>query len=412
MSSKKRSLGKTGKMTHDVQTRLIHEGQARSAHGETCEPIYLTSGFTYETAEQAEARFRGDNDEQGKFIYTRYGNPSIHLFEERLRILEGAETCVAMGSGMAAMAASLLCHLQTGDHVVASKVLFGSCLQVLQTYLPRFGIESTLVDGANLDAWAQAIRPGQTKALFCETPANPTLSLVDIQSVAAIAHDASALMIVDNAFSSPAVQQPLALGADIVTYSATKHLDGQGRCMGGAVLCSETFYQEHLEHYHRHMGPSLSPFNAWSLAKSLETLELRVARMSDHAHQIAQALAHMPSIKRVLYPGLESHPQIHLARNQMRTGGSLMAFEVKGGKQEAFTLLNHLNLILISNNLGDAKTLATHPATTTHRILGEQGRAEAKISDAMIRLSVGLENPNDLIADLDTAANQLKIRAS
>lgn len=391
-------------MTHDPQTRLIHEGIERSPYGETSEALYLTSGFVYGSAEQAEARFRGDEEEQGKFIYSRYGNPSVQLFEERLRILEGAEVCVATSSGMSAMAASLLCHLRAGDHVVASKVLFGSCLQVLQTYLPRFGIETTLVDGADLAAWQDAIRPGQTKALFGETPANPTLSLVDIKAVADVAHEAGALLIVDNAFSSPIVQRPMALGADVVTYSATKHLDGQGRCMGGAVLCSEAFYKDHLQHYHRHMGPSLSPFNAWSLAKSLETLDLRVTRMCETALQIAKSLEAVPGIRRVLYPGLKSHPQHDLTQAQMQSGGSLLAFEVGGGKQEAFAFLNRLTLILISNNLGDAKSLATHPATTTHRTLGEDGRAEAGISDALIRLSIGLETSEDLLRDLGNAA--------
>ena len=236
-------------MTLSPQTRLIHEGMTRSQFGETSEAIYLTSGFVYDTAEQAEARFRGDADEQGKYIYSRYGNPSVSLFEERLRLIEGAEVCVATGSGMSAMAASLLCHLKAGDHVVASNVLFGSCMQVLQTYLPRYGIETTLVDGDDLQAWAEAIRPGQTKALFCETPANPTLALVDIAAVSELAHQAGAWMIVDNAFASPVVQKPYSLGADIVTYSATKHLDGQGRCMGGAILCSQAFYDQHLQHF-------------------------------------------------------------------------------------------------------------------------------------------------------------------
>ena len=391
-------------MTHDPQTRLIHEGLHRSAYGETAEALYLTSGFVYESAEQAEARFRGDEEEQGKFIYSRYGNPSVQLFEERLRLLEGAEMCVATSSGMSAVAASLLCHLCAGDHVVASKVLFGSCLQVLKTYLPRFGIETTLVDGADVDAWHAAVRPGQTKAFFCETPANPTLALVDIRAVATLARDAGALMIVDNAFSSPVVQRPLALGADVVTYSATKHIDGQGRCMGGAVLCSEQFYSDYLQHYHRHMGPSLSPFNAWSLAKSLETMDLRVTRMCENALRIAEALETQPGISRVFYPALPSHPQFDLANIQMMNGGSLLAFEVEGGKAEAFAFLNRLNLILISNNLGDSKSLATHPATTTHRTLGKGGRAEAQISDALIRLSVGLESSKDLLRDLSQSS--------
>ena len=390
-------------MARTPQTRLIHEGSQRSHYGETAEPIYLTSGFVYDSAEQAEARFRGDEGEQGKFIYSRYGNPSIQVFEERLRLLEGAQACVATGSGMSAMAASLLCYLRAGDHVVASTVLFSSCLQILQTYLPRFGIDVTLVDGADLKAWEAAIRPGKTKVFFCETPANPTLALVDIAAVANIAHGVAALMIVDNAFACPIVQKPLDLGADVVTYSATKHMDGQGRCMGGAVLCAEEFYRDHLQPYHRHMGPHMSPFNAWSLAKSLETLDLRVTRMCENALQIAQTPEKSPRIRRVLYPGLKSHPQYDLAQRQMQSGGSLLAFEVEGGKQEAFALLNHLKLILISNNLGDSKSLATHPATTTHQTLGEDGRAAAHISDALIRLSVGLENSEDLIADLLTA---------
>ena len=390
-------------MTHSPQTRLIHEGMTRSQFGETSEAIYLTSGFVYDTAEQAEARFRGDESEQGQYIYSRYGNPSVSLFEERLRLVEGAEVCVATGSGMSAMAASLLCHLKAGDHVVASNVLFGSCMQVLQTYLPRYGIETTLVDGDDLQAWADAIRPGQTKALFCETPANPTLALVDIAAVSDLAHQAGAWMIVDNAFASPVVQKPYSLGADIVTYSATKHLDGQGRCMGGAILCSQAFYEEHLEHYIRHLGPSISPYNAWSLAKSMETLDLRVRRMCDHALSVAKALAESCAVERVLYPGLASHPQHQIAARQMLNGGSLLAFEVKGNKARAFEVLNRLDLVLISNNLGDAKSLATHPATTTHRALGADGRRQAGISDSMIRLSVGLESVDDIVADLTQA---------
>ena len=390
-------------MTLSPQTRLIHEGMTRSQFGETSEAIYLTSGFVYDTAERAEARFRGDEGEQGQYIYSRYGNPSVSLFEERLRLVEGAEVCVATGSGMSAMAASLLCHLKVGDHVVASNVLFGSCMQVLQTYLPRYGIETTLVDGDDLQAWAEAIRPGQTKALFCETPANPTLALVDIAAVSDLAHQAGAWMIVDNAFASPVVQTPYSLGADIVTYSATKHLDGQGRCMGGAILCSQAFYDEYLEHYIRHLGPSISPYNAWSLAKSMETLDLRVRRMCDNALSVAKALAESCAVERVLYPGLASHPQHQIAAKQMVNGGSLLAFEVKGDKARAFEVLNRLDLVLISNNLGDAKSLATHPATTTHRALGEDGRRHAGISDSMIRLSVGLESVDDIVADLTQA---------
>ena len=390
-------------MTLSPQTRLIHEGMTRSQFGETNRAIYLTSGFVYDTAEQAEARFRGDADEQGKYIYSRYGNPSVSLFEERLRLVEGAEVCVATGSGMSAMAASLLCHLKAGDHVVASNVLFGSCMQVLQTYLPRYGIETTLVDGDDLQAWAEAIRPGQTKALFCETPANPTLALVDIAAVSELAHQAGAWMIVDNAFASPVVQKPYSLGADIVTYSATKHLDGQGRCMGGAILCSQAFYDEHLEHYIRHLGPSISPYNAWSLAKSMETLDLRVRRMCDNALLVAKALGRAVRWSGFYTLELANHPQHQIAARQMLNGGSLLAFEVKGDKARAFDVLNRLDLVLISNNLGDAKSLATHPATTTHRALGEDGRRQAGISDSMIRLSVGLESVDDIVADLTQA---------
>ena len=384
----------------DLQTQLIHGGYDRSPHGETSEALYLTSGFVYDSAEQAQARFQGAEGEADKFIYSRYGNPTVRIFEERLRLIEGAEVCVATASGMAAMAGSLLSHLQAGDHVVASRVLFGSCLQVLTTYLPRFGIEVTLVDGTDLDAWAGAIRTGQTRALFCETPANPTLALVDLQGVADLAHGAGALLIVDNAFASPAVQLPMDFGADIVTYSATKHMDGQGRCMGGAILCSQAFYGQYLEHYMRHLGPCLSPFNAWSLAKSLETLDLRVERMVNTAQQIAEALEACPTVARVHYPGLKTHSQHALAAQQMHRYGSLLAFEVAGGQAQAFRVLNALNLVLISNNLGDSKTLATHPATTTHRTLSEGARAEAGIGDGLIRLSLGLESVRDIEADV------------
>ena len=386
-----------------IAAQLIHGGIKRSHFGETSEALYLTSGFTYQNAEQAEARFRGDEDQEGEYIYSRYGNPTVTLFEERLKLLEGAEVCVGTCSGMAAMAASLLCHLKSGDHVVASRVLFGSCMQVLTTYLPRWGIDCTLVDGPDLGAWEQAVEPGRTKALFCETPANPTLELVDIQGVGEIAKAAGALFIVDNAFSSPVVQRPMEFGADIVTYSATKHIDGQGRCMGGAILCSQAFYDEHLEHYIRHLGPSLSPFNAWTLAKALETLELRVTRMCENAQKVAEFLEAQSAVSRVLYPGLASHPQSEIASRQMRGGGSLLAFEVDGGKAKAFKVLNALELVLISNNLGDAKSLATHPATTTHRALGEEGRQLAGITDGMIRLSVGLEPAALLIQDLEQA---------
>ena len=385
---------------HD-ETALIHGGLDRSHYGETAEALYLTSGFVYESAEQAEARFKG---EDAGFIYSRYGNPTVGLFERRMAELEGTETCFATASGMAAVFSSLACQLEAGDHIVASRVLFGSCLQVVTSILPKFGIEYSLVDGADLKAWQQAIKPN-TKLFFCESPANPTLSLVDIAGLAALAKQADARLVVDNAFASPAVQNAKALGADIVIYSATKHIDGQGRCLGGAICCSDAFFKEKLQPFVRHTGPAMSPFNAWVLAKSLETLGLRVDRMSSSACSIAKALGQLPFVEQVAYPGCASHPQHALAETQMKSGGSLLTFKVVGDKAATFRLMNCLNLIKISNNLGDSKSLITHPATTTHRTLAGEDREVCGITDNLLRLSVGLEAAEDLVSDLEQAGS-------
>ena len=382
-----------------VQSQLVHQGLDRSGFGETAEALYMTSGYVYDSAEQAEARFKGEDE---GYIYSRYGNPTVSLFENRLAALEGTDVCVALSSGMAAMHAALACQLRAGDHIVASRALFGSCLQVITNLLPRYGVSFTLIDGGDLDAWETAIKPN-TKVFFCETPANPTLALVDIEAVGKIAKAAGLCFIVDNAFASPVVQRAAPLGADVVTYSATKHIDGQGRCMGGAVCCSQEFYDEHLQFYIRHTGPSLSPFNAWNLAKALETLDLRVSRMADNALAVAEFLSDHPNILRVNYPGLESHEHHDIAKKQMLNGGTLVAFQIKGGKANAFKTLNALQMIKISNNLGDSKSLITHPATTTHRVLSEEERWEIGITNCMVRLSLGLEKSDDLIADLDNA---------
>lgn len=382
-----------------VQSQLVHQGLDRSGFGETAEALYMTSGYVYDSAEQAEARFKGEDE---GYIYSRYGNPTVSLFENRLAALEGTDVCVALSSGMAAMHAALACQLRAGDHIVASRALFGSCLQVITNLLPRYGVSFTLIDGGDLDAWEAAIKPN-TKVFFCETPANPTLALVDIEAVGKIAKAAGLCFIVDNAFASPVVQRAAPLGADVVTYSATKHIDGQGRCMGGAVCCSQEFYDEHLQFYIRHTGPSLSPFNAWNLAKALETLDLRVSRMADNALAVAEFLSDHPNILRVNYPGLESHEHHDIAKKQMLNGGTLVAFQIKGGKANAFKTLNALQMIKISNNLGDSKSLITHPATTTHRVLSEEERWEIGITNCMVRLSLGLEKSDDLIADLDNA---------
>ncbi len=377
-------------------TKLVHGGTMRSSFGETSEAMFLTQGFIYDTMEAAEARFKG---EDSGFIYSRFSNPTVAMFEARMALLEGAEAARATASGMAAVTASLRGLVKAGDHVVAAKALFGSCRYVVEDLLPRFGVASTLVDGADLDQWRAAMRP-QTKTLFLESPTNPTLELVDIAAVADIAHRGGATLVVDNVFATPMYQSPLALGADCVVYSATKHIDGQGRCLGGVILASNQFIDTHVHNLLRQTGPALSPFNAWVLLKGLETLPVRVAAQVASAAKVADVLAVQPGIKAVLYPGRADHPQAALARRQMKGGGTLVTFEVEGGKAAAFRLANALEVIGISNNLGDAKSLITHPSTTTHQRLSAEVRAGLGINDAMVRLSVGLEDVEDLIDDL------------
>lgn len=381
------------------QTLAVHGGTTRSPFGETSEALYLTSGYVYESAEQAAARFTGEDE---GYIYSRYGNPTVTMFEERMAAFEGAPCARATASGMAAVTAAFLCHLKAGDHVVSSRALFGSCRYIIEDLLPRFGIASTLVDGRDLTAWQAAARP-ETKAFFLESPSNPTLEIIDIAAVADIAHKAGARLIVDNVFATPVLQRPMTLGADVVVYSATKHIDGQGRCLGGVILCHEDFHKDHLRQFIRQTGPSISPFNAWVLLKSIETLDLRVRAHCAGAAKVADALAAHPKVTRVLYPGRKDHPQHELAMKQMSAGGNVVAFDVKGGKDAAFRVANALNLVVISNNLGDAKSLITHPATTTHQRVKPEVRAELGIGPGLLRLSVGLEDPADLVDDLNQA---------
>ncbi|HEU0017543.1 MAG TPA: O-succinylhomoserine sulfhydrylase [Methyloceanibacter sp.] len=380
-------------------TRLVHEGTLRSQFGETSEAIFLNSGYVYDNAEQAERRFKGE--EEG-FVYSRYANPTVDMFERRMCALEGAEAARGTASGMAAVNASLFSFLKAGDHVVSARALFGSCRYIVEDLLPRFGVETTLVDGRDLSAWERAMKRN-TRAVFFETPTNPVLELVDIEAVAKIAHRAGALVVVDNVFATPMLQRPIPLGVDIVVYSATKHIDGQGRCLGGVVLGSKDFIEGKLHTYLKQTGPSLSPFNAWVLLKGLETLPLRVERHCASAAAIADFLAGRKEVARVFYPGRDDHPQRELAKRQMAGGGPIVAFEVNGAKPEAFRFMNALHIFKISNNLGDAKSLATHPATTTHQRLTSEQRAELGIFDRSIRLSIGLEDVEDLKADLDQA---------
>jgi O-succinylhomoserine sulfhydrylase len=380
-------------------TQLVHGGTTRSQHGETSEAIYLTQGFVYETGEAAEARFKG---EAPGFIYSRYANPTVDMFEKRMCLMEGAEDARATASGMAAVAAALLCSLRAGDHVVAARALFGSCRWIIETLMPRYGIETTLVDGTSIEAWEGAIRKN-TKLLFLESPTNPTLEVIDIAAVAAIAEGIGARVVVDNVFATPLQQKPLELGAHVVVYSATKHIDGQGRCLGGVILSDKKWIDENLHDYFRHTGPSLSPFNAWALLKGLETLPVRVRQQTESAGRIAGHLACHPKVARVIYPGRNDHPQADVIARQMKGGSTLICFEVKGGKPAAFATQNALEIIRISNNLGDAKSLITHPATTTHKNLTEEARLELGINPGTVRLSVGLEDADDLIEDLDRA---------
>jgi O-succinylhomoserine sulfhydrylase len=378
------------------ETHLVHAGQMRSNFGETSEALYLTQGFVYDSAAQCAARFKG---EEPGFLYSRFSNPTVAMFEARMATFEGAEAARATASGMAAVTTALLGQLRAGDHVVAAKALFGSCRWVVEELLPRFGVASTLVDGLDLGQWQAAVRPN-TKTFFLESPTNPTLDIIDIAAVAAIAHAAGATLLVDNVFATPLWQSPLALGADCVVYSATKHIDGQGRCLGGIILSSEEFIQKHVHMFLRQTGPCMSPFNAWVLLKGLETLHLRVRRQTETAAAVAAALAAHGKIKRLIYPGRPDHPQAETARKQMRAGSTLVAFEVDGDQAATFRFLDALELIAITNNLGDAKSLVTHPATTTHQRLTPEQRAELGISDGLVRFSAGLEHPDDVIEDL------------
>jgi O-succinylhomoserine sulfhydrylase len=384
-------------------TQLVHGGSMRSSFGETSEALFLTQGYLYDTMEQAEARFKG---EAPGFIYSRFANPTVAMFERRMALLEGAEAARATASGMAAVTAALMGQLKAGDHIVAAKALFGSCLYVVEELLPRFGVASTLVEGSDLAAWRAAMRPN-TRTTFLESPTNPTLEVIDIAAVAQIAHEHGATLVVDNVFATPLLQHPLQLGADCVVYSATKHIDGQGRVLGGVILASDAFINDHIHNFLRQTGPSLSPFNAWVMLKSLETLPVRVAAQVRSAEKIADYLADHPSIARVLYPGRSDHPQAALVKRQMSGGGTLVAFGVKGGKAAAYKMANALSIIGISNNLGDAKSLITHPATTTHQRLKPEARADLGIGEGMLRLSVGLEDAEDLIEDLEQALGSL-----
>jgi len=379
------------------RTRLVHAGSRRSQYGEVSEAIFLTQGFVYDSAEQAEARFVALGDDE--YIYARYGNPTVRMFEERIAALEGAQDAFATASGMAAVNGALMAGIKAGDHVVAARALFGSCLYICETLLPRYGVEVTFVDGTDPDQWRAAVRP-DTRLCFLEAISNPTLEVIDIAAVAEIAHEAGALLIVDNVFATPVFQRSLELGADVVIYSATKHIDGQGRCLGGVVLGSREFIRTTLEPYLKHTGGALSPFNAWVMLKGLETLDLRCRAQAETAIDIARALEGHASLERVIHPFLPSHPQHDLARRQMSKGGTVLSLVVRGGKDGAFRFLDGLKIVKISNNLGDAKSLITHPATTTHQRLSPEQRAALGISDGLVRLSIGLEDADDLHADI------------
>ena len=380
------------------RTQAVRGGQVRTPFQETCEPLIFTAGYAYETAEEAEARFKGAPGYQ----YSRIANPTVSMFEERVAQLEGAPIARATATGMAAVTSVFLAGLKTGDHVVAANALFGSCRYVIETVLPRFGIGATFVDGSDLAAWEAAMRP-ETKLLFIETPSNPTLLIVDIAAVAKIAEKSGARLIVDNAFASPALQRPMELGAHIVVHSSTKYIDGQGRALGGVILCRQDFLDENLNLFLRNTGPTISPFNAWLHLKSLETLDLRMKQHCENAMQVADFLARHKKITRVLYPFRADHPQHNLARAQMDGGGGVVSFEIKGGKKAVFRCANALQLIDISNNLGDAKSLFTHPETTTHQKMTQEARDAGGVTSGLVRLSVGLEDPEDLCEDLDQA---------
>lgn len=380
-------------------TALIRGGITRTPFDETAEAIFPTSGYVYASAAEAEAAFAGEVD---RFLYSRYGNPTVAMFEERLRLIEGAEACKATASGMSAIFASLASMVAAGDRVVGSRALFGSCSVILTDILPRLGVETELVDGTDLNQWAEALAQ-PTKAVFLETPSNPGLQIVDLQAVADLAHGVGATVVIDNVFASPLLQHPLDFDADVVVYSATKHIDGQGRVLGGAVLGTQEYVDNTLTPFLRHTGPSLSPFNAWTLLKGMETMRLRVDAASSSAAMIADELVDHPKLTQVRYPHHESHPQYELAKRQMSSGGTVLTVTIDGDKDATFRFLDNLRLFDISNNLGDSKSLATHPGTTTHRRLGPEGRALVGIGESLVRLSIGLEAADELLADVTTA---------
>ncbi len=401
---------KRNKNTMDVakgwklDTQMVRGGTIRSEFGETSEAIFMNSGFCYDSAEVAESRFNGVAP---GYVYSRYLNPTLKMLEDRLTLLEGAEAACVMGSGMAAVFASIMCHVKTGDHLIASKVLFGSCFYIVSEILPRFGVEVTLVEGTQSKDWEAAFK-SNTTCVFIETPANPTLALVDIEMVATLSKKHGALLIIDNIFATPLLQKPLELGADVVVYSTTKHMDGGGRTLGGAVLGKEAYIKEVLLPFHRHTGPALSPFNAWVILKSLETFSMRMERHCANALKVAEFLEKHPKVAKVHYPALKSHPDYAIAARQMMlngniNGGALVAFEVKGGKEGAFAFVNALHVIDISNNLGDSKSLITHPATTTHSNMKPDAQEAIGITQGLLRLSVGLEDVRDLLKDIEAA---------
>jgi O-succinylhomoserine sulfhydrylase len=378
-------------------TQLIRGGLSRSPNGETAEALFLTQSFTYETAEEADARFAGTSNGPS-FVYSRYANPTVQMFEDKLALLEGAEACRSTASGMAAIATALTGLVKAGDHVLAGRALFGSCRWILNNHLPRFGVETTSVPGPDLDAWRAAIRPN-TAAILIETPANPLMEVTDIAEVVKIAHEVGAKVVVDNVFATPLYQNPLKLGADVVVYSATKHIDGGGRVLGGAILGKAALLDEAYKDFLRHTGPALSPFNAWVLLKGMETLALRVDRQTDTAAALADLVAAHAKAKRVFYPHRSDHPQYAVAKKQMRRGSTLLALDL-GSQEGAFNFLNALQIVDISNNLGDAKSMATHPTTTTHRSMTEEQRLEVGVTPGCVRLSVGLEDVEDLARDI------------
>lgn len=386
-----------GKRARAARTRAVHAGIRRSGYGELSEAIFLTQGFAYDSAEQAEARFLQAGDDE--FVYARYGNPTVRMFEERMAAIEGAEDAFATASGMAAVNASLTAMLRAGDHVVSARALFGSCLYILEEVLTRYGVEVTFVDGTDLEQWRAAIRP-DTKAVFLEAVSNPTLEVIDLPAVAEIAHRAGATVIVDNVFATPVLSKMLEAGADVVVYSATKHVDGQGRALGGVILGTRDFIRKTVEPYLKHTGSSMSPFTAWVMLKGLETMDLRVRAQAETARLLAEALEGDARIARVLYPGLASHPQHEVAARLLEAGGTVLSLDLSGGQAAAFRFLNALEIVTISNNLGDAKSIATHPATTTHQRLSDAQRAALGITPGLVRLSVGLEDPGDLLGDL------------